>query len=289
MEPALRDGTSVHIQLPIRNRNRTVGAMASGVLASRCGLDGLPDDTVQVRFRGTAGQSFGAFLARGLTFRLDGEANDYIGKGLSGGKLILRTPDEAGYAAADNVITGNVALYGATSGQAYVNGRAGERFAVRNSGAMAVVEGVGDHGCEYMTGGAVVVLGAIGRNFGAGMSGGEAYLLNETGDAAARVNRDMVDAQPLTDERDRRLVRRLIENHYTYTGSDQAGHILDHWDDYADRFVKVMPHAYARVLDERMRQGEDLRVDLPPRPPQGDLLPPNGRDLCPERTIPMDS
>ncbi len=289
MEPALQDGTPVHMQLPIRNRNRTVGAMASGVVADRCGLDGLPDDTVQVHFRGTAGQSFGAFLARGLTFRLDGDANDYVGKGLSGGKLILRTPDEAAYAAADNVITGNVALYGATSGEAYVNGRAGERFAVRNSGAMAVVEGVGDHGCEYMTGGAVVVLGAIGRNFGAGMSGGEAYLLDETGEAADRVNRDMVGVKPLTDERDRRLVRRLIENHYTYTASEKAGYILDHWDEYANRFVKVMPHAYARVLDERMRQGEDLRVDLPPRPPQGDLLPSNGRDLCPEKIIPMDS
>jgi glutamate synthase (NADPH/NADH) large chain len=154
---------------------------------------------------------------------------------------------------------------------------------------MAVVEGVGDHGCEYMTGGAVVVLGSIGRNFGAGMSGGEAYLLNETGDVASRVNHDMVDTEPVTDERDRRLVRRLIENHYTYTASDKAGHILEHWDEYADRFVKVMPHAYARVLDERMREGEDLRVDLPPQPLQGDLLPSNGRDVCPEKTIPMDS
>jgi glutamate synthase (NADPH/NADH) large chain len=289
MTPALEEGASVHIRLPIRNRNRTVGAMASGVVADHCGLDGLPDDTVQVHFTGTAGQSFGAFLVRGLTFRLDGEANDYVGKGLSGGKIILRAPDAVSYAAEDNVIAGNVMLYGATSGEAYVNGRAGERFAVRNSGALAVVEGVGDHGCEYMTGGGVVVLGAIGRNFGAGMSGGEAYVLDASGDAARRVNHDMVDTEPLGDERDRRFLHRLVENHYTYTGSNKARRVLSRWDEYVDRFIKVMPHAYARVLKERMQQGEDLRVDLPPQPRQGDHLPSNGHALCPEKTIPMDS
>jgi glutamate synthase (NADPH/NADH) large chain len=180
-------------------------------------------------------------------------------------------------------------LYGATSGEAYVNGRAGERFAVRNSGALAVVEGVGDHGGEYMTGGGIVVLGGIGRNFGAGMSGGEAYILDTSGDAARHVNHDMVDIHPLEDERDRRFVHRLVENHYTYTGSHKARRVLSRWDEYVDRFIKVMPHAYARVLDERMQQGDDLRVDLPPKPLQGDHLPSNGHALCPEKTIPMDS
>ncbi len=289
MGPTLADGTPTQIQLPIRNRDRSVGAMASGALADRFGLHGLPDDTVNVSFRGTAGQSFGAFLAQGMTFQLHGAANDYVGKGLSGGKVILRTPETASYAAAENVIAGNVALYGATSGEAYVNGRVGERFAVRNSGAFAVVEGVGDHGCEYMTGGAVVVLGAIGRNFGAGMSGGEAYLFDQDGTATQHVNPDMVDVEPLRDGRDRRLVHRLIENHHGYTGSARAAQILGDWEAYADRFVKIMPHAYAHVLNERLQQGQDLRVDLPPQPPHGHLLATNDLDRCPEKTIQMDS
>jgi len=289
MQPTLDRGTPVRIQLPIQNSDRTVGAMVSGAVSDRCGPEGLPDDLVQVRFKGTAGQSFGAFLARGLTFHLDGDANDHVGKGLSGGKLIIRCPDSAPYAAEDNVLIGNVALYGATSGELYVNGRAGERFAVRNSGAMAVVEGVGDHGCEYMTGGAVVVLGATGRNFGAGMSGGEAYVLDEPGDFERRVNLDMVSISTLDDERDRRLVRRLVENHYAYTGSAKAALVLHHWDDYVEHFVKVMPNAYARVIDKHMRQGKDLRIDVPPRPPENDFLPSNGRDLCPEKIIPMDT
>jgi glutamate synthase (NADPH/NADH) large chain len=289
MGPTLADGKPVHIQLPIRNRNRSVGAMASGALADRFELSGLPDDTVNVTFRGTAGQSFGAFLTHGMTFHLDGAANDYVGKGLSGGKIILRTPETASYAAAENVIAGNVALYGATGGEAYVNGRVGERFAVRNSGAFAVVEGVGDHGCEYMTGGAVVVLGAIGRNFGAGMSGGEAYLFDEAGTAAQHVNPDMVDVEPLRDARDRRLVRRLIENHRGYTGSARAAQILADWDVYSSRFIKVMPHAYAQVLDERLRAGEDLRVDLPPQPPHGHHLTTNDINRCREKIIPTDS
>ncbi len=289
MGPTLADGTTARMQLPIRNRDRSVGAMASSALADRFGLCGLPDDTLAVRFEGTAGQSFGAFLARGMTFHLQGAANDYVGKGLSGGKIILQTPQTAGYAAGHSVIAGNVALYGATDGEVYVNGRAGERFAVRNSGGLAVVEGVGDHGCEYMTGGAVVVLGPIGRNFGAGMSGGEAYLLDDDGTAARHVNLDMVNLAPMRDARDRKLVRRLIENHRGYTDSARAAQILADWDAYADRFVKVMPHAYARVLDERMQQGEDLRVDLPPKPPTGYLLATNGLDPCPEKTIPTDS
>jgi glutamate synthase (NADPH/NADH) large chain len=289
MGPALADGTPVQIERPIRNRDRSVGAMASGMLADRFGLVGLPDDTVNVTFRGTAGQSFAAFLARGMTFQLHGAANDYVGKGLSGGKVILCTPATASYAAAENVIAGNVALYGATSGEAYVNGRVGERFAVRNSGALAVVEGVGDHGCEYMTGGVVVVLGGIGRNFGAGMSGGEAYLYDEAGTSARHVNPDMVDVEPLRTPRDRQLVYRLIENHFGYTGSPRAAQILAGWEACVDRFVKIMPHAYARVLDERLRAGDDLRVDLPPRPPSGHVLATNDLDRCPERTIPTDS
>jgi len=289
MGPTLADGTTVRMQLPIRNRDRSVGAMASSALADRFGLCGLPDDTLTVRFEGTAGQSFGAFLARGMTFHLQGTANDYVGKGLSGGKIILQTPQTAGYEAGHSVVAGNVALYGATDGEVYVNGRAGERFAVRNSGGLAVVEGVGDHGCEYMTGGAVVVLGPIGRNFGAGMSGGEAYLLDDDGTAARHVNLDMVNLEPMRDERDRKLVHRLIENHRGYTDSARAAQLLADWDAYVDRFVKVMPHAYARVLDERMQQGEDLRLDLPPKPPTGHLLATNGLDPCPEKTIPTDS
>ncbi len=305
IQPTLEHGAPSSVELPIRNRNRTVGAMVSGEVADRFGLKGLPDETVRVRFHGTAGQSFGAFLTKGLTFRLDGAANDYVGKGLSGGKIVIRRHEAAPYAAEENVIIGNVALYGATSGELYVNGRAGERFAVRNSGALAVVEGVGDHGCEYMTGGAVVILGPTGRNFGAGMSGGEAYVLDETGDFERRVNLNMVGLGPVVDERDRRLLRRLVENHYAYTGSAKAARVLERWEAYVERFVKVMPYAYARVIDEHLQRGEDLRVDLPPRPAApvadvepsgdalptngGDSLPTNGRPLCPEKTIPTDT
>ncbi len=264
--PALEDQTPVHLEHDIHNRDRTVGAMLSSAVAGRYGLDGLPDDTIQVDFEGVAGQSFGAFLASGITLCLDGEANDYVGKGLSGGRLILRTPESAGYVADENILVGNVALYGATRGEAYFNGQAGERFAVRNSGVQAVVEGVGDHGCEYMTGGVVVVLGDTGRNFGAGMSGGEAYVLDEEGTFEENVNRDMVRVEPLSDDRDRQLVRRLVETHLHHTGSAKAERVLDDWNRIVDRFHKVMPEAFARQVEEHLEKGEDIRPPDHPLP-----------------------
>jgi len=264
--PALEDQAPVRIEHDISNRNRTVGAMLSSEVTGRYGPEGLPDDTIEIDFEGVAGQSFGAFLASGITLRLDGEANDYVGKGLSGGRLILRTPEMAGYVADENILLGNVALYGATRGEAYVNGQAGERFAVRNSGVQAVVEGVGDHGCEYMTGGVVVVLGDTGRNFGAGMSGGEAYVLDEAGTFDRKVNRGMIHVEPLADERDRQLVRRLVETHLHHTGSAKAERVLAEWDRVVDQFRKVMPEAFARQVEKHLQEGEDIRVSVPPSP-----------------------
>jgi len=264
-KPALERGDPVDVALSIRNRDRTVGAMLSNRVADRYGEAGLPDDTITVDFTGSAGQSFGAFLASGITLRLSGDANDYVGKGLSGGKLVVETPSEAGYDAAENVVVGNVALYGATDGEAYVNGIAGERFGVRNSGVTAVVEGVGDHCCEYMTGGVVVVLGETGRNFAAGMSGGEAYVLDRDGAFREQVNTGMVHFESMGD-RDRHLVRRMVENHYRYTGSERARRVLDDWDGTVGEFVKVMPDAFAAVLEERRDAGEDPRASPPPEP-----------------------
>ncbi len=262
--PALEDGEYVDAAFEVANRDRTVGTMLSSRVADRYGDEGLPEDTIDFHFRGSAGQSFGAFLSPGMSFTLDGDANDYIGKGLSGGKLIVRTPEEADYRADQNILIGNVALYGATRGEAYFNGRAGERFAVRNSGVLTVVEGVGDHGCEYMTGGVAVVLGSTGRNFAAGMSGGEAYVLDESGDFERRLNRGMVNLEPFDNQREHQLVKRMVENHHHYTGSEKAGEILRDWNDYVDRFVKVMPQAYARVIKEHAEQGEDIRIQPPP-------------------------
>jgi len=262
--PALEDGDYVEASFDVHNRDRTVGTMLSSRVAQRYGDEGLPEDTVDFRFRGSAGQSFGAFLSPGMSFTLEGDANDYIGKGLSGGKLIVRTPEAARFRADENILIGNVALYGATRGEAYFNGRAGERFAVRNSGVLTVVEGVGDHGCEYMTGGVAVVLGSTGRNFAAGMSGGEAYVLDEDGAFEELVNLDMVDLEAFDDQREHQLVRRMIENHRHYTGSEKADEILRDWNDYVDRFVKVMPRAYAGVIEERARHGEDIRIQPPP-------------------------
>lgn len=265
--PAVERGERVQLRETITNRDRTFGTLFSSKLVKKHGPPGLPDDTVTVELRGAAGQSLGAFLARGLTLDLEGEANDYVGKGLSGGKIIVKTPPEAAYRSLENVIIGNVALYGATGGEAYIAGQAGERFAVRNSGAMAVVEGVGHHGCEYMTGGVVVVLGTIGKNFAAGMSGGEAYLLLEDGAdrPEAKINGDMVHLEKLSDVRDRQLLRRLIENHLACTGSEVARAILEGWDRYRQQFVKVMPDAYGRIIEEQMAQGRDLRPP-PPAP-----------------------
>jgi len=251
--PALDSKAPVRIELPIRNVNRTVGTMLGYEVTKRYGADGLPDDTISISLTGSAGQSFGAFVPRGITLTLEGDANDYIGKGLSGGKLIVFPPKNAPFVAEENILIGNVALYGATSGEAYFRGVAGERFAVRNSGATAIVEGVGDHGCEYMTGGRVVVLGDTGRNFAAGMSGGIAYVLDLPGTFARRCNTDMVDLERIESLEDTELLRQLIQRHIEYTGSELGGRVLTNWHAMAPHFVKVFPRDYRRVLDAQAR------------------------------------
>ncbi|MFC6871906.1 glutamate synthase large subunit [Halobellus marinus] len=261
-EPALEGGEPVAIDSAVSNVDRAVGAMLSNRISATYGGDGLPDDTIRCDFDGIAGQSFGAFLAGGVTMHLTGAANDYIGKGLSGGKLIVQTPENAAYEADENVLIGNVALYGATQGEMYVNGVAGERFAVRNSGVKAVVEGVGDHGCEYMTGGVVAVLGDTGRNFAAGMSGGVAYVYDPDDEFADKTNTGMVSLSETLEVLDRQMLRRLVENHATYTDSDRAAWMLDDWANVVSDFVKVMPDAYAEVIEERAR--DDVRKELPP-------------------------
>jgi len=245
--PALESGAPVEATLPIRNIHRTVGTILAGELTRRHGPAGLPEDTIRLTFQGSAGQSFAAFLSPGVTFRLEGDANDYVAKGLSGGKLIIVPPDGSTFVPEDNIIIGNVAFYGATGGEAYIRGAAGERFAVRNSGATTVVEGVGDHGCEYMTGGRVAVLGATGRNFAAGMSGGIAYVLDADGRFAGRANSDMVDLLPL-DDADARELNDMVWKHAVYTGSTVAWHLLADWNAARGRFVKVLPKDYGRVL-----------------------------------------
>jgi glutamate synthase (NADPH/NADH) large chain len=276
--PAIEHGQPVECSVPIANTNRTVGAMLSGEIARRHGHEGLPEDTIKVKLNGTAGQSFGAFLSRGVTFELEGDANDYVGKGLCGGRIIIYPPKASPFRAEENLIVGNTVLYGAIAGECYFRGVAGERFAVRNSGVIAVVEGVGDHGCEYMTAGIVVVLGQTGRNFAAGMSGGIAYVLDESGDFSVRCNMAMVELEPIADE-DRCLeelehqggdlethgkvdlvhdmtrfdnlrLRGLVERHRQYTGSERAAEILARWDAWLPKFVKVMPVDYRRALQE---------------------------------------
>ena len=254
---AIEQGTPIEIKLPIRNVHRTVGAMLSGEVARRYGSQGLPDDTVKFQFTGSAGQSFGAFLAKGVTLELEGDANDYVGKGLSGGKLIVFPPRGSSFTPEENILIGNVVLYGATSGEAYFNGVAGERFAVRNSGATAVVEGLGDHGCEYMTNGLVVVLGQCGRNFAAGMSGGFAYVLDEKGDfAERRCNKAAVDLEPVPEE-DVAQLHALISKHVEATGSPRGKRVLENWDQMLPRFIKVFPHEYKRVMGERKKKAAE--------------------------------
>jgi glutamate synthase domain-containing protein 3 len=264
--PALERGEKVTIDTPIRNINRTVGTMLSWNIAKRYGHEGLPDDTIHIRFAGSAGQSFGAFLARGVTLDLIGDTNDYCGKGLSGGRISVQPSSKFRGEPTENIITGNVVLYGAIAGEAYFRGVAGERFAVRNSGAQAVVEGVGDHGCEYMTGGTVAVLGTTGRNFGAGMSGGIAYVFDEDAGFKSRCNLAMVALEPVLTEAeqdakvardlwhlglaDEVILKRLIEQHAHHTGSGRARKILDNWAEYRARFVKVFPNEYRRALGE---------------------------------------
>ena len=256
--PALEGGEPVRFSREVLNTHRTVGGMLSGELARRYGNDGLPDGTIRIDMQGVGGQSFGAWLAKGLTFTLEGTTNDYVGKGLSGGRLAVFPSRVAGYKAARNVVVGNVALYGATAGEAFFCGFAGERFAVRNSGAHTVVEGVGDHGCEYMTGGVVAVLGETGRNFAAGMSGGVAFVLDEEGRFETLCNKDMVGLEAVESEEDEALLREMVEKHLEWTGSERARRVLNEWDDLLPKFVKVMPHDLKRVLQER--QEAELEV-----------------------------
>jgi glutamate synthase (ferredoxin) len=254
--PALDHGTAVVVDLPIKNINRTVGTILSSEVTKRYGRDGLPEDTIQLNFHGSAGQSLMAFGVRGVTVRVEGDVNDYCGKGLSGGKVIVYPPRVSSFFAEENIIAGNVVLYGATSGELYLRGIAGERFCVRNSGATAVVEGVGDHGCEYMTGGRAIILGWAGRNFAAGMSGGIAYVLDEADEFPGHVNMEMVELEPLDDSEEQHLVRQFIQNHHDYTGSGRAKYVLENWDDLLDKFVKVMPTDYKRALAELAKEQE---------------------------------
>ena len=247
--PALERGEKVKATLPIHNVNRVVGTMVGSEITRCYGPEGLPEDTVHFHFHGSAGQSFGAFIPPGVTLELEGDANDYFGKGLSGGKVIVYPPAGSTFRAEENIIIGNVALYGGTGGEAYIRGMAGERFGVRNSGVSAVVEGVGDHACEYMTGGRVVVLGQTGRNFAAGMSGGVAYVLDWTGDFAARTNKEMVGLGPLQEPQEIDELKALVQRHADWTNSELAWRVLIRWEELLPRFVKVMPKDYQRVLE----------------------------------------
>ena len=260
---AVEGGQEARATLPIRNVHRTVGTILSNRIVQKYGSKGLPDESIEVTLVGSAGQSFGAFLAPGVTLRLVGDANDYVGKGLSGGRVVVVTPEGAPYESHENILIGNTVLYGATSGELFANGLAGERFAVRNSGAVAVVEGVGDHGCEYMTGGTVVVLGQTGRNFGAGMSGGVAYVLDEHQLFDTLCNLDMVDLENVWQEEDTSRLRSLIEAHHSWTGSRRAKMLLDNWEQWVGRFVKVMPIDYRRAL-ERLKEREARGTEFTP-------------------------
>jgi glutamate synthase domain-containing protein 3 len=260
-QPALNHKQPVDIDLPIRNSNRTVGAMLSGQIARKYGEDGLPPGTINIRLTGSAGQSFGAFLSEGIDITLYGDTNDYLGKGMGGGQIVICPHPESSFVPEDNIITGNVALYGATGGQAFIRGRAGERFCVRNSGARTVVEGVGDHGCEYMTGGVAVILGSTGRNFAAGMSGGIAFVYDPDNDFASRFNNGMADLETVTQSEDISTLHNMIEYHLSFTGSGPARRILDNWDTSLPRFKKIMPRDYRRVLEER-QQSRQLEMEV---------------------------
>jgi glutamate synthase domain-containing protein 2/glutamate synthase domain-containing protein 3 len=261
--PAVEKKEQVIIEMPIRNTNRTVGAILSNQIIKKYGEKGLPDDTLQVVLHGSAGQSFGAFLAPGVTLKLVGESNDYLGKSLSGGRIIVKTPEGSPFMSYENIIVGNTVLYGATSGEAFINGMAGERFCVRNSGATAVVEGIGDHGCEYMTGGLVVVLGKTGCNFAAGMSGGLAYVLDEVQLFDTMCNLDMVELENVWKEDDKKLLYDLIQQHLKWTGSARAQYLLDAWSDMVGRFVKVVPIDYRKAM-EKMRAAEQRDTETIP-------------------------
>lgn len=265
-QPAILNGQPVSIDLPVINTDRVVGTITGAEISRKHGPEGLPEDTISINLTGSAGQSLGAFCPKGMTFKVTGDTNDYLGKGLSGGKIIVRPPEDSPFEAHENIISGNVCFYGATSGEAFVSGVVGERFCVRNSGVHAVVEGLGDHGCEYMTGGLVLCLGKTGRNFGAGMSGGVAYIYDEEGDfISKRLNHEMVKTYPLVecDDQDIAKVKELITQHHKYTGSKRAADILENWTTYAQKFIKVLPEDYERVLkalkkaEERGLEGDD--------------------------------
>ena len=251
---ALEKGESVEIDSQIKNINRTVGTMLSGELIEKTNGKGLPDDSILIRFSGTAGQSFGAFICNGITLELTGFANDYVGKGLSGGKMIVKLPKSVTYEASSNIIVGNTCLYGATSGEVYFEGVAGERFAVRNSGAEAVVEGIGEHGCEYMTGGRVIVLGTIGRNFAAGMSGGVAYIYRSQSNIEKWINQEMVLLEELEDYTEIKFLEEKVKSHEEHTGSALARKILTNWQVNSNNFLKVIPVDYKRALEARHRE-----------------------------------
>ena len=258
-EPAIKDGKKIEAKLEITNINRVTGTILSSEIARAHGEEGLPEDSIKLNFVGSAGQSFGAFLAPGVTMKLEGNSNDYIGKGLSGGKIIVVPRKEAKFIPSENVIIGNVAFYGAIKGEAYIRGTAGERFCVRNSGMTAVVEGIGDHGCEYMTGGYVAVIGKTGRNFAAGMSGGIAYVYNKDGSLDKNCNKELVGLETLSDK-DIAKLKEMLENHVKYTGSDVAENMLNNWSEEVKNFVKVIPNDYKKVitvLDEELEKGTD--------------------------------
>ena len=265
---ALKSKEKVWISRKINNTDRSVGAMLSGEIARRYHELGLPDNTINCKFYGSAGQSFGAFLARGITLTLEGDANDYLGKGLSGGRIAVIPPSGSTFIPEENIIIGNTVLYGATSGELYVRGIAGERFAVRNSGAYAVAEGVGDHGCEYMTGGRVVILGGTGRNFAAGMSGGIAYVLDINGNFEYFCNKGLVEISKLEDRADIVELQSIINSHLLYTSSKLAEKILTNWDEYLLTFVKVIPMEYKKVLEELKLESLKKKLELTEDSPQ---------------------
>jgi glutamate synthase domain-containing protein 2/glutamate synthase domain-containing protein 3 len=258
LEPAITNKTPTALTVKVSNANRTVGTILSHRIVKQYGGKGLPDDTITLHCKGCAGQSFGAFLAKGVTLLLEGEANDYVGKGLSGGKIIIHPPKKSMFDPSENSIAGNTLLYGATSGEVYIHGQAGERFAVRNSGAYAVIEGVGEHGCEYMTGGRVVILGETGLNFAAGMSGGIAYVFDEHHLLDQNSNLSTIDLDPVESEEDKNELHRLISNHYLYTHSSKAEWILDNWEEALNQFVKVFPIEYKLVLGEMMKEDREV-------------------------------
>lgn len=256
-EPAMARGEKVEVELPIRNTDRATGTLLSHTITRRIGADALAEDSVQFRFKGSAGQSFGAWLSTGVTMELEGDANDYVGKGLSGGRLMIYPPRGSSFKAEENVIIGNVALYGAIRGRAYFRGMAAERFCVRNSGAHVVVEGVGDHGCEYMTGGRAVILGSTGRNFAAGMSGGIAYVWDRDGSLSRKLNTELVEACEL-DQDDISCIKTLVDEHWRYTGSVLAEQLLGAWDEHEQEFVKVISPAFREVMELQQLRDKEL-------------------------------